>query len=397
MRIIILTADYESFLKWHYMRHPGLENESYEIQIKSRFDTLFGVSDFYSRNFSTLGHQASEIYVNNIWLQTAWAREYGLDVPMPISPQMLAPTDKNEMVMRLKRKLRPYERYLSPLAKRLGYVQSLSKVERQILMAQITQLNPDVILNQIPGVVTSDIMHAVKRPGRIIVVQHGNQPPDNFDASPYNFGISLIPAVVEYFRSRGIPAANTHLAFDRSVLERLGPPPLKDIDVSFVGGLASNHTKRIALLEGIARELPIELYLSSFTGIAEMSPLHAHVKGEVWGEDMYQVLRRSKITLNSHIDAANGMAGNMRLYEATGVGSFLLTDNLPNLPTLFKPGIHLDTYENVQECVAKIKYYLSRDAEREKIARAGQEHTLTEHTYGQRVEELLMLIGKNCN
>ncbi len=51
---------------------------------------------------------------------------------------------------------------------------------------------------------------------------------------------------------------------------------------------------------------------------------------------MYQVLRRSRITLNSHIDLAGREAGNMRLFEATGVGAFLLTDFKDNLHTLFR-------------------------------------------------------------
>src|SRR5205814_3328492 len=56
------------------------------------------------------------------------------------------------------------------------------------------------------------------------------------------------------------------------------------------------------------------------------SPLHRCYQGEVWGVDMYQVLQRSRITLNSHIDMAGNEAGNVRLFESTGVGTFLLTE-----------------------------------------------------------------------
>lgn len=394
MHILIVTADYESFLKWHYLGHPGLSRTSYDEQMRARSDTLFGVADFYSLNFKAMGHEAAEIFVNNIWLQTAWAREHGMNVPEPPSPDELAPAAASEFVMTLKRKLLPYRRILAPVARKLGYMVALSKLERRILLAQIEAANPDIILNQIPEVVTSDIMHGVKRPGRVLIVQHGNQPPTDFDASPYTFGISLIPAVAEFFREHGLPAENRPLAFDTSVLDRLGPPPPKDIDVSFVGGLGANHGKRLELLEAIAREIPIELYLSSFKGIPKSSPLHGCVRGEVWGTDMYNVLRRSKVTLNSHIDAVKGMAGNMRLYEATGVGTFLLTDDLPNLPSLFEPGVHVGVYDSVPDCIAKIKYYLAHDEEREAIARAGQRHTLANHTYRQRLEVLLSLVAK---
>lgn len=394
MKVLILTADYDSFLKWHYTRHPSLQDTDYGTQMRSRVDTLFGVSDFYSQSFRALGHEAHEVFVNNIWMQTAWARKNGLSVTEPPRPGEIEPADASELVMKLKRSLRPYKQILSPIAKKLGFVASLSLTERRILLAQIEQMNPDIILNQALEVVDSDIMRRVKRPGRVLIAQHGNQPPDDFDGSPYTFGISLIPAVVQFFRARGLPAENCHLAFDLSVLERLGPTPIKDIDISFAGGLASNHGKRIALLEAIARELPVELYLSSLKGIPSNSPLHARMRGEVWGREMYDILRRSKITLNSHIDAARGMAGNMRLYEATGVGTFLLTDNLPNLPTLFQPGVHVGTYDSDEDCIAKIKYYLAHDTEREAIAQAGQRHTHQNHIYRKRIEEMLRLIAK---
>ncbi len=394
MRILVLTTEYESFLKWHYGRHPRLARASYPEQLRSRIDTLFGSADFYSRNFIDLGHQAEEIFVNNIWLQTAWAREHGLIVPVPPDPTEASGGRGNDAVMALKRKLRPYRRILEPLARQLGYVISLSKTERRILLSQIELANPDIILNQVPHVITAEILTPLKRSGRVIIAQHGNAPPENFDPTPYNFGIAIVPAIAEAFRARGLETELCNLAFEPSILERLPPPPPKDIDISFVGGLSSNHTQRIELLEAVARELPVELYLSSFSGIPPTSPLHARRRGEVWGTEMYGILRRSRITLNSHIDAAGGYAANMRLYEATGVGTFLLTDNLKGLPALFSPGVHVATYDSAADCVAKIKYYMANSCERDAIARAGQLQTLSRHTYRLRAEEILRLADR---
>ena len=52
---------------------------------------------------------------------------------------------------------------------------------------------------------------------------------------------------------------------------------------------------------------------------------------EVWGLDMYRALARSKITINRHINVAENNANNMRLFEATGTGSLLITDRKDNL------------------------------------------------------------------
>jgi len=71
MRILVLNADYPRFLAWFYRRQAGLESTSYATQMAARNASLFGVADFYSKNFAALGHPAAEIHVNNPWLQAA--------------------------------------------------------------------------------------------------------------------------------------------------------------------------------------------------------------------------------------------------------------------------------------------------------------------------------------
>ena len=41
MRFLILNTDYPEFLRWLYAQHPGLENQSYEEQM--RVESPFGV------------------------------------------------------------------------------------------------------------------------------------------------------------------------------------------------------------------------------------------------------------------------------------------------------------------------------------------------------------------
>src|SRR5882757_271230 len=103
-RILILNADYPRFLAWFYRGHPGLENASYAVQMASRNASLFGVADFYSRNFAALGHQAAEIHVNNPWLQSAWAREHGMAVETFEPP---VGTERRELPRWLQRAAKP--------------------------------------------------------------------------------------------------------------------------------------------------------------------------------------------------------------------------------------------------------------------------------------------------
>jgi len=65
MRFLIINIDYPEFLGWLYSRHPGLEEQSYEEQMRVRAESLFGVADFYSSNLRKLGHEAYDVHANN--------------------------------------------------------------------------------------------------------------------------------------------------------------------------------------------------------------------------------------------------------------------------------------------------------------------------------------------
>ena len=168
--------------------------------------------------------------------------------------------------------------------------------------------------------------------------------------------------------------------------------PAPDIDVSFVGSISLDHRQRIALLEAVAERYDLKLWGNRPQALPASSPLHRCFQGEVWGADMYQVLRRSRITLNSHIDLAGREAGNMRLFEATGVGAFLLTDFKDNLDTLFSPDREVAVWRSTDDCLKRIEQYLRDDAGRAEIARAGQARTMAQHTYRHRTAEILGFI-----
>jgi spore maturation protein CgeB len=106
------------------------------------------------------------------------------------------------------------------------------------------------------------------------------------------------------------------------------------------------------------------------------------------------------VTLNCHgaIDvcghASTSIANNLRLYEATGVGTCLVTDWKENLPELFEPGQEVVAYRSIEECIEKVRHLLSHESERARIAAAGQARTLREHTYQRRMEELLTILER---
>jgi len=158
--------------------------------------------------------------------------------------------------------------------------------------------------------------------------------------------------------------------------------------------VSPDHRQRIALLEAVAKRYDLKLFGSPSKTLPATSPLHRCFQGEVWGADMYQTLRRSRVTLNSHIDLAGREAGNMRLFEATGVGAFLLTDFKDNLHTLFEPDREVAVWRTSDDCLAAIGRALEDDGDRAGIARAGQARTMTQHTYRHRAQEILGFAGQ---
>jgi spore maturation protein CgeB len=390
MRILVLNADYPRFLAWFYNREPGLENASYATQMASRNASLFGVADFYSRNFAAQGHPAAEIHVNNPWLQSAWAREHGMAFEPPEATNV---AERRALPGWLQRAVTPFKPILRPLARRVGLSPRLDAQTEKVLLAQIEDFRPDLVLNQDIFHVDTNFMRRIKGIcNPILIGQVGIEPSRGEDWTVYDLMISQLPTTVKAFRALGVRSEVSHLAFEPSILDALPEAPALDVDVSFVGTVSMDHRQRIALLEAVAKRYDLKLWGNLPRSLPASSPLRRCFQGEVWGADMYQVLRRSRITLNSHIDLAGREAGNMRLFEATGVGTFLLTDFKDNLDTLFAPDREVAVWRSIDECLKVIDHHLGDNKSRAEIAHAGQARTMAQHTYRYRTAEILSFV-----
>lgn len=390
MRILVLNADYARFQRWLYSRHSGLMEASYAEQMMARNASLFGVADFYSHNFIALGHQATEIHVNNPYMQSAWAREHQM-APLEI----IAAAERPMLPSWIERGIARFKPMLRPLARRVGLSPKLDPGEERILLAQIEEFRPDLILNQDVFHTDTGFMRRLRRPGGpILIGQVGIDPPRGEDWLVYDLMISQLPTIVKSFRAMGVRSEVCHLAFEPSILDRLPTVTAPNIEISFVGTVSTDHQQRIALLEAIAGRFNLRLWGNLPRTLPASSPLHGCFQGEIWGAEMYQVMRRSRITINSHIDMVGQEAGNMRLFEATGVGAFLLTDFKENLHTLFEPDREVAVWRSVDDCITAIERYIGDDEARATIARAGQARTFAEHTFADRVREILGFIGR---
>lgn len=372
MKFLILSVDYNEFTLSLYAQHPDLEKRSYAEQLHARVESLFGVADFYSSNLQKLGHEAWDIHANNEFLQRAWAKEHDVSVSPNTMWQFARRHKLIPWVTRIETRRWVYE----------------------ILAAQIKYFQPDVLVNQAMDSIDSKFLKEIKPHVRLMVGQSASPLPSDHDLGCYDLLISSLDNFVENFRQRGIASERLHLAFEPRVLERLARSREKSIAVSFVGGLSHYHQERVEMLEQLCQQFDLQIWGMVIGRLSTDSKIYPHYRGEAWGYDMYRVLHDSKITLNHHGRWAGVYANNCRLYEATGVGALLVTDWKANLHELFEPGKQVVAFRSTAECAELVQYYLEHDGERESIARAGQQKTLSEYTYYRRMQEFTQVLQK---
>jgi hypothetical protein len=277
----------------------------------------------------------------------------------------------------------------------LGRAGRLALAHR-VLREQVRAADADVVYAQDLFFLRARELGRMRAEGRVLVGQIASAPPGLRRLRRYDLLLSAFPHFVERFRAEGIAAEVLPIGFHAAVLDRLAaagvdasPGSPRPHGVSFVGGLdPAVHVLRVPLLERLAREIEIDVWGYGSGALPSGSPVLDRYRGEAWGLDMYRVFADSRIVINVHEDVAEGKATNMRLYEATGSGALLMTENYENLPELFEPGREVVAYDGPDDLVQKVRHYLAHDDERERIAAAGQARTLADHTYAERVRRL---------
>jgi spore maturation protein CgeB len=338
-----------------YEEHQGLAEAPYDEQWRALMNTCFGTADSYSHHLGALGHAAHELIVNCKPLQAAWLRESG-------------------------------ERVRSPRLRRIPHGDV-------VVLAQAAAFRPDVVYVQNLVALAPATLRRL-RTRHLVVGQIASELPDARRLRLYDVVLTSFPHFVERLRGLGVRSEYLRIGFDARVLDRLGdrPPPAGAV---FVGSLARfQHGFGNELLEQAAAIAPIAFHGPGVDDWPADSPIRRDYRGEAWGLDMYRVLAGASIALNRHIGVAEQFANNMRLYEATGVGTLLLTDAKQNLHELFEPDAEVVTYSAAEEAADKIRYYLEHEDERATIARAGQARTLAEHTYAHRMRELEQILNR---
>lgn len=403
MKICKIATVYQAYWKNFYTKKSELNNKSYALQKEALDYDGFGWSDFWQHALTELGYNVMEIIANIEPLQKMWSIEHDFKF------------SQNSWIL-------------------------------SIAFEQVKTFQPTVLFLDDYSTFSNRWIAELRQacPSIQLVISWCGAPYQNSDIfKAHDFVLSCIPELVEQFRKMGHCSNHINHAFDSRILERLPPITEPQVDCSFVGQIVRNnqyHLERERVLEQLAAQLPIQIYcpatgmnwkdqakamisrgvyegmqvlqqlgisktwLSQLPKIGKLAacsdrprlPINPRLQPFMWpavfGLEMFQTLQNSKTTFNSHINISPRSASNMRLFEATGVGSCLVTDWKDNIRTLFEPDTEVVTYRTAEECVEKVRWLLDHPDQRATIAQAGQARTLKDHTFTHRAIQLHELI-----
>lgn len=96
---------------------------------------------------------------------------------------------------------------------------------------------------------------------------------------------------------------------------------------------------------------------------------------------------------SSAVQANNPAQIKGRNFEVPSCGGFLLTNPAENIGDYFVPGRDIGVFQNDEQLIDQIRYYLSHENERANVADSGYRRAMAEHTYEQRFREIFDQIG----
>lgn len=382
---------YDGNIETFYKKFPEVKSMSYQDHYTRLRDNSTEFCASYTRGFRMLGHEAAFVSANDRVLQNKWISENNINDPA------------------------------------------------NVLFHQVSAFRPDILWIDNAGLVDKNWIKEVRERSdylRLVVGYH---------CSPYNqkiidtlgsaeITLTCTPGLKDEFTNHGIKTYLVYHAFDNTVpVTSQLHKDLQNEEFVFSGSLITGsrfHNERIRFIKFLLdNDIDISLYVNlesrkriiskhliyntrrclEITGMKKvitMFPLFEHgiarpeiyskkllssSKGPVYGQDMYDLFRRSKIILNMHVGVAGDSAGNMRMFEATGCGSCLLSDHKKNIRDIFEPGKEIVTYNNPAECAEKAKWLLENDSCRSEIAQAGHKRTMTDHTVPKRCEQVIAI------
>ena len=420
MRFLRIAGVHYSFArKIPYEINPLLKTFPYQDQMRGIFSHFFNYGDSLTDALGQHGYDAAEILYDVEHLQKKWAEENGFKFSQEnwqveilvaqiqkFKPEILYLHNVFDLPLSLIKNRKQFFPFLRQLIVFRGY----PEINRPLfeLLA-----SADVLL------VGSPVLERICRRHRLqpylfhhyfdprILPQINPGPNEHFltflGTSGFGYGWNHQPRF--HYLLQLLKATNIQcwLEESQSVPSRWKEAVKKNGEI-FLSYLPVKHLQKLnencslpssvrkLAFNGLARKTSSQNGIVEFPTSSLRSLFPSQCFGPLFGLEMYGTLSASRITFNKHTFAASDTVDNIRLFEATGVGTCLLTDSGSNLSSLFEPDREVVTYSSVDECLEKIEYLSKNQEARKQIAAKGQKRTLRDHTAVSRAGQLHEII-----
>lgn len=241
----------------------------------------------------------------------------------------------------------------------------------EIKLAQLEEYMPDVFYNMSAFYDNNFIKKLGGNAGCKRVYWNGiiEREPRTF--LDYDGQLSLHRPYVEYWKKRGLAACELQPAIPGSWGKYARSD--KSIDVLFYGQFAKAFFgSRNKLVEGLlhykfdsGRDIRCHLqyerqrrFVPSFLTPFQLPGIvKNYALPPLYGEELYKTIGQARIVVNAYTDNNLDFKSNMRLFEATGLGAFLISED-GAYPDGFEPGVDFYTFKDMDGLISQIERVL---------------------------------------
>jgi hypothetical protein len=178
----------------------------------------------------------------------------------------------------------------------------------------------------------------------------------------------------------------------------------KDLDFTFAGQIYGDRVrssrylaehaglKVYGFMSGMVRTPPF-LY---WPGIRKLTFRFPSVYGApIHYEEINDIWNRSRISYTPMEASADAsiLQIKSRTFEQGLSGTLMICRQSPSLEEFYEPGKEFVPFETMEDCVEKVRYYLSHEEKRARIARAYRDRTRGEHMWTHRFQKMFRDIG----
>lgn len=375
-------------------------SKNYEENLALIEDQKFIYCDGFKREMTELGNECIEIISKNEFLQKKWAKE-------------------NKFIF------------------------SDKKWHDEILLQQINRFKPNVIYFEDCLVFDYFKCQDLKKKFnflKLVIIRNGN-PTNLIDINGVDLLLTISEQLTNFFKNKNLECYTIYHYFDDTILSKLKIKKKKS--VSFLGESGylkgSNYIERYRVLKNLLKKNDLKFYLlenrqrtvfqtikhktkmdikklykhlfskffkfeknfiypvlsiaDHFLTLDSLKSLYPHkVLDPVFGTKYFEVLNELNLLINFH--RKDVFAGNLRLFEGSGVGVAQATNYCEEVSKLFKKNDEILFYKNFNELQDYINQAEKNPSIFNEIGDNSQKRVLKSHTTKIRLAEINSIIKK---